>query len=86
MAECSLMKHLNMCQARLGRSWDHLSKTGIREIMKASGNKRSSRSYRPSNGKKFYTVRIPAEAFRNSSQNDTSREPYIVNGRIHFKG
>lgn len=34
---------------------------------------------------KEYIVGIPAEAFRNTSLDDESREPFIKKGRIHFK-
>lgn len=37
--------------------------------------------------RKEYPVRIPAEAFSGKdSLNDTSREPHIKSGRIHFLG
>jgi hypothetical protein len=36
--------------------------------------------------KKEYIVGIPAEAVTNSKLDDTSREPVIMSGRIHFNG
>lgn len=42
--------------------------------------------FKLSNSKKEYIVAIPAEAFpRQPMQTDTSRQPIIKNGRIHFK-
>ncbi|KAF2500102.1 actin-like ATPase domain-containing protein [Lophium mytilinum] len=73
-----------MCKARLGRRWDHLSKAGIKEIMKGEWEHAIKPQFTPRNRKKEYIVRIPAEAFGKSSLDDTSRHPQIKNGRIHF--
>ncbi|KAF2814241.1 actin-like ATPase domain-containing protein [Mytilinidion resinicola] len=73
-----------MCKARLGRKWDHLSKAGIKEIMKGEWEHAIKPQFMPGNRTKEYIVRIPAEAFGKSSLDDTSRQPFIKNGRIHF--
>jgi hypothetical protein len=75
-----------MCKARLGRKWDRLSKAGIKEIMKGEWEYAIKPQFKPLNSQKEYIVGIPAEAFGKSSLDDTSREPYIKNGRIHFNG
>lgn len=73
-----------MCKARLGRKWDRLSKAGIKEIMKGDWERAIKAQFKPGNANKEYIVRIPAEAFGKSSLDDTSRKPFIKNGRIHF--
>ncbi|KAI1104918.1 actin-like ATPase domain-containing protein [Jackrogersella minutella] len=75
-----------MCKRRLGRGWDRLSKIGIRDIMKGEWEQAIKPQFKVSNSKKEYIVSIPAEAFPDrSSQTDTSRQPIIKSGRIHFK-
>ncbi len=75
-----------MCKARLGRKWDRLSKAGIKEIMKGEWEHAIKPQFKPVNNEKEYIVGIPAEAFGKSNLHDDSREPFIKNGRIHFKG
>jgi len=74
----------DMCRARLGRKWDRLSKSGIKQIMKNEWEAGTKPEFKPSNTKD-YIVAIPAEAFGKESLDDTSKEPVIKNGRIHFK-
>lgn len=79
----------HMCKGRLGPKWKRLSKTGIREIMKNEWEYGIKPQFKPAQAKKEYIVSLPAEAFRDqgiSSLDDTRREPYIKNGRIHFLG
>ncbi|KAL2846179.1 hypothetical protein BJY01DRAFT_263382 [Aspergillus pseudoustus] len=72
------------CKSRLGRRWDHLSKAGIKEIIKGEWEHAIKPQFKPQNSKKEYIVSIPAEAFGKTSLDDMSREPYIKKGRIHF--
>jgi hypothetical protein len=76
----------HMCKSRLGRKWDRLSKAGIKEIMKGEWEYAIKPQFKPLSTHKEYIVGIPAEAFGKSSLDDTSREPHIKNGRIHFNG
>ncbi|KAF4627514.1 hypothetical protein G7Y89_g10639 [Cudoniella acicularis] len=76
----------HMCKSRLGRKWDRLSKAGIKEIMKGEWEHAIKPQFKPLSTKKEYIVGIPAEAFGKASLDDTSREPLIKNGRIHFNG
>ncbi|KAK3946034.1 hypothetical protein QBC46DRAFT_370658 [Diplogelasinospora grovesii] len=79
----------HMCSGRLGLKWKRLSKTGIREIMKNEWEYGIKPQFKPAKVRKEHIVSLPAEAFRDrgpSSLDDTSREPYIKNGRIHFLG
>jgi hypothetical protein len=39
----------------------------------------------PQNNSKEYIVGIPAEAFKKAKLDDTTKEPLIKDGRIHFK-
>ncbi|KAL4931804.1 Hsp70 family protein [Aspergillus undulatus] len=72
------------CKSRLGRRWDHLSKAGIKEILRGEWEHAIKPQFNPQNSKKEYTVSIPAEAFGKNSLDDLSREPFIKKGRIHF--
>lgn len=75
-----------LCKDRLGRGWDYLSKVGVREVMKGEWEYAIKPQFKVSNNKREYIVSIPAEAFPNkSSQTDTTRQPFIKRGRIHFK-
>ncbi|XDG01818.1 hypothetical protein ABKA04_001433 [Annulohypoxylon sp. FPYF3050] len=75
-----------LCKDRLGRGWDYLSKVGVREVMKGEWEYAIKPQFKVSNSKREYIVSIPAEAFPNkSSQTDTTRQPFIKRGRIHFK-
>ncbi|KAI1135666.1 hypothetical protein F5Y05DRAFT_416006 [Hypoxylon sp. FL0543] len=74
-----------ICKNRLGRGWDRLSKVGIRDIMKGEWEYAIKPQFKLSNSKKEYVVSIPAEAFPSKeAQTDTTRQPIIKNGRIHF--
>ncbi|KAL4949243.1 hypothetical protein BDW69DRAFT_77289 [Aspergillus filifer] len=73
------------CKNRLGRRWDHLSKAGIKEILKGEWEHAIKPQFKPSASKPEYTVSIPAEAFGKNSLDDLSREPFIKKGRIHFR-
>jgi hypothetical protein len=70
---------------RLGRGWDRLSKIGIKKIMKGEWEYAIKPEF-SLKSKAVYIVDIPAEAFPTKAhQTDTSREPVIKNGRMHFK-
>ena len=73
-----------MCKSRLGRKWNKLSQTGIRDIMKSEWEYAIKPQFRLENATKEYIVAIPAEALEGSSLDDESRKPYIKSGRIHF--
>lgn len=73
-----------LCKSRLGRKWDRLNPAGINEIMKGDWEYGIKPQFKLAGGSKTYLVAIPPEAFRGSSTDDTSREPEIRNGRIHF--
>ncbi|KAI5864716.1 hypothetical protein GGS23DRAFT_561506 [Durotheca rogersii] len=75
----------SMCKSRLGGMWNNLSTQGIREIMREWETSIKPK-YKPKGREIEYMVRIPAEAFQTFSFDDTSREPIIRNGRIHFSG
>jgi hypothetical protein len=75
-----------MCKNRLGRKWDRLSKAGIKEIMKGEWEVSIKPQFKPMVPEKEYIVAVPAEAFGKTSLDDTSKQPFIRNGRIHFKG
>ncbi|KEZ45567.1 hypothetical protein SAPIO_CDS1903 [Scedosporium apiospermum] len=77
-----------ICKARLGRRWDRLSKAGIKEVMTGEWEHfvKPQLKADPANATKEYIISIPAEAFVDAELDDTSREPFIKNGRIHFKG
>ncbi|KAL4807449.1 hypothetical protein BDV18DRAFT_167977 [Aspergillus unguis] len=72
------------CKSRLGRRWDHLSKAGIKEIIKGEWEHAIKPQFKTAGAKKEYIVSIPAEAFGKNSLDDMSREPFIKKGRIHF--
>ncbi|KAL6400259.1 hypothetical protein AUP68_15955 [Ilyonectria robusta] len=71
---------------RLGRGWDQLSRTSIKDIMRGEWEQSIKPQFKPTNARKEYIVSIPAEAFRRQSLDDMSREPFIKKGRIHFSG
>ena len=73
-----------MCKSRLGRKWNKLSQTGIRDIMKNEWEYAIKSQFKTDIANKEYIVSIPAEAFEGSELNDESRKPYIKSGRIHF--
>ena len=73
-----------MCKNRLGRKWNKLSQTGIRDIMKSEWEYAIKPQFRLENTTKEYIVAIPAEALEGSDLHDESRKPYIKSGRIHF--
>jgi hypothetical protein len=55
--------------------------------MKSDWERAIKPQFKPSTSSdKEFIVRIPAEAFTKASLDDTSREPVIKSGRIHFKG
>ncbi|KAM7215780.1 hypothetical protein V8F06_008803 [Rhypophila decipiens] len=73
-----------MCKERLGRKWDRLSKAGVNEVMKGDWECGIKPQFKAGNVGKEYIVSVPAEAFVRSSLDDTTRMPFIKNGRIHF--
>ncbi len=53
--------------------------------MKGDWERAIKAQFNPGSASKEYIVRIPAEATRGkASLDDTSRRPFIKNGRIHF--
>ncbi|KAI1758900.1 actin-like ATPase domain-containing protein [Hypoxylon sp. FL1150] len=75
-----------ICRNRLGRRWSRLNKIQIKDIMKGEWEYAIKPQFTVSNSKKEYTVTIPAEAFpKKDAQTDQSRQPFIKNGRIHFR-
>ncbi|RSM15432.1 hypothetical protein CDV31_005025 [Fusarium ambrosium] len=77
-----------MVRNRLGRKWHQISQSGIKEMLKEDWELSIKPQYKPGNLKKEYVVSVPAEAFQRDKDklNDTSKEPFIKKGRIHFKG
>lgn len=74
-----------ICKNALGRRWNKLSQTGIKEIMKNEWEYAIKPQYTITNSKKKeYIVAIPAEAFVESDMNDESKKPIIKEGRIYF--
>ncbi|KAF9777765.1 hypothetical protein IL306_004333 [Fusarium sp. DS 682] len=70
---------------RLGRRWDRLSRAGIKELLKGEWELSIKPQFKPTNSSKEYLVSVPAEAFgKEKKLTDTTKEPYIKNGRIHF--
>ncbi|RMJ12396.1 hypothetical protein CDV36_007943 [Fusarium kuroshium] len=77
-----------MIKNRLGRKWNQISQSGIKEMLKGDWELSIKPQYKPGNGKKEYIVSIPAEAYQKDDElfNDMTQEPFIKRGRIHFKG
>ncbi|KAL2812144.1 hypothetical protein BDW59DRAFT_167879 [Aspergillus cavernicola] len=76
-----------ICKARMGTRWNYLSRNGIQEILKDEWEMGHKRHFKLQNASNEYIVSIPAEAFaKTGGFDDTSMEPHIKNGRIHFKG
>jgi hypothetical protein len=74
-----------MIKNRLGRRWDRLSRAGIKELLKGEWELSIKPQFKPTNSSKEYLVSVPAEAFgKEKKLTDTTKEPYIKNGRIHF--
>ncbi|KAM0263306.1 hypothetical protein ACHAPA_008797 [Fusarium lateritium] len=69
---------------RLGRRWDKLSKVGSKELLKGEWELSIKPQFKPTSSSKEYLVSIPAEAFQGKGLTDTTKEPHIKNGRIHF--
>ncbi|KAL4736402.1 hypothetical protein BDV11DRAFT_211253 [Aspergillus similis] len=74
-----------MCKRRLGRRWDNLSKKGINDLMRGEWEQYIKPQFRPGSTHGDWIVGIPAEAFGRSNLDDLSRQPYIKQGRIHFR-
>ncbi|KAM0240125.1 hypothetical protein ACHAP5_008045 [Fusarium lateritium] len=69
---------------RLGRRWDKLSKVGSKELLKGEWELSIKPQFKPTSSSKEYLVSVPAEAFQGKGLTDTTKEPHIKNGRIHF--
>jgi hypothetical protein len=70
---------------RLGRQWDKLSRVGCKELLKGEWELSIKPQFNPTGSSKEYLVSIPAEAFdKGKGLTDTTKEPHIKNGRIHF--
>ncbi|KUI58335.1 hypothetical protein VP1G_05585 [Cytospora mali] len=83
-----------ICKNRLGTKWNRLSKAGIKDVMKGEWEYGIKSRFKPGDANKEYILKLPPEAFKSqgrgessrlSSLDDTSREPIIKAGRIHFK-
>jgi hypothetical protein len=74
-----------MCKRRLGRRWDNLSKKGINDVMRGEWEQYIKPQFKPGSTHGDWIVGIPAEAFERSKLDDLSRQPYIKQGRIHFR-
>lgn len=74
-----------MCKRRLGRRWDNLSKKGINDLMRGEWEQYIKPQFKPGSTHGDWIVGIPAEAFERSKLDDLSRQPYIKQGRIHFR-
>ncbi|KAL3439592.1 hypothetical protein BDV09DRAFT_201719 [Aspergillus tetrazonus] len=74
-----------MCKRRLGRRWDNLSKKGINDLMRGEWEQYIKPQFKPGSIHGDWIVGIPAEAFERSKLDDLSRQPYIKQGRIHFR-
>ncbi|KAL4812323.1 hypothetical protein BDW67DRAFT_127450 [Aspergillus spinulosporus] len=74
-----------MCKRRLGRRWDNLSKKGINDLMRGEWEQYIKPQFKPGSTHGDWIVGIPAEAFGRSNLDDLSRQPYIKQGRIHFR-
>ncbi|KAL6354823.1 hypothetical protein LRP88_12180 [Fusarium phalaenopsidis] len=73
---------------RLSCKWDQISQSGIKEMLKGDWELSIKPQYKPGNVNKEYVVSIPAEAYQKDNElfNDMTKEPFIKNGHIHFKG
>uniref|UniRef100_A0A8H7K210 Uncharacterized protein n=1 Tax=Bionectria ochroleuca TaxID=29856 RepID=A0A8H7K210_BIOOC len=74
-----------ICKARLGRHWFNLTLKGIGEIMQSQWEHGTKTIFSTKNDKKKHIISVPAEAFATKKDmNDQTREPKIIDGRIHF--
>ncbi|KAL4785486.1 hypothetical protein BJX76DRAFT_356042 [Aspergillus varians] len=74
-----------ICKRRLGRRWDNLSKKGINDVMRGEWEQYIKPQFKPGSSHGDWIVGIPAEAFEGSKLDDLSKQPYIKQGRIHFR-
>jgi hypothetical protein len=74
-----------ICKSRLGRHWEHFSKASIRDFMKGEWEYAIKPKFSPDYAQEEYIVALPAQAIENRRLDDTTRQPFIKNGRIHFK-
>ncbi|KAL4790417.1 hypothetical protein BDV19DRAFT_402038 [Aspergillus venezuelensis] len=74
-----------ICKRRLGRRWDNLSKKGINDVMRGEWEQYIKPQFTPGSTNGDWIVGIPAEAFDRSNLDDLSKQPYIKQGRIHFR-
>ncbi|KAL5051689.1 hypothetical protein BDW71DRAFT_202839 [Aspergillus fruticulosus] len=74
-----------ICKRRLGRRWDNLSKKGINDVMRGEWEQYIKPQFRPGSTHGDWIVGIPAEAFGRSNLDDLGKQPYIKQGRIHFR-
>jgi hypothetical protein len=76
------------CKARLGSRWRNLSPAGIKEIMKDEWENAVKPRFSIEDWTVEYIVAIPAGAFAADGAvglNDSSTQPHIRDGRIHFR-
>ncbi|KAL4944566.1 hypothetical protein BDV06DRAFT_220192 [Aspergillus oleicola] len=74
-----------ICKRRLGRRWDNLSKKGVNDVMRGEWEQYIKPQFTPGSTHGDWIVGIPAEAFERSNLDDLSKQPYIKQGRIHFR-
>ncbi|KAI0483753.1 hypothetical protein F4859DRAFT_473995 [Xylaria cf. heliscus] len=76
-----------LCKGCLGHTkWNRLSARGLAKIMKDEWEYGIKPQFRPGKTGREYIVELPVEVFDRCPVDDTKREPYIKNGRIHFLG
>ncbi|KAL4880679.1 hypothetical protein BJY04DRAFT_190593 [Aspergillus karnatakaensis] len=75
----------SICKRRLGRRWDNLSKKGINDVMRGEWEQYIKPQFKPGSNHGDWIVGIPAEAFNRGNLDDLSKQPYIKQGRIHFR-
>ncbi|RTE80896.1 hypothetical protein BHE90_004615 [Fusarium euwallaceae] len=76
------------CRERLDPAWKALSRGGKNEIMRDVWEYNIKPQFNTGNPMKEYIVRLPNEMFSNKPKqrlDDTTREPVIKRGSIHFK-
>ncbi|KAM6527538.1 hypothetical protein FSOLCH5_003604 [Fusarium solani] len=76
------------CRERLDPTWKALSRGGKNEIMKDVWEYNIKPQFNTGNPEQEYIARLPSEMFSNRPKqrlDDTTKEPVIKRGRIHFK-
>ncbi|KAI1170296.1 actin-like ATPase domain-containing protein [Nemania sp. FL0916] len=74
----------HMCKQRLGRTWNNLSQSDIKALIKGEWEYAYKATYTGKDVDRDYPVGVPGGALKGSELNDYKRLPHIRNGRIHF--